>query len=214
MNDMSPGKRVEAALSHISPDRTPVDFLAVPEIWAKLADAFGIGTVEPTDDMLFDPGWEAVLRKLEVDCRVISYDQFCAPPESALPAVGAREWWKVQSRSTPARMWRWKTGDGLAMDIFGRRFREQSNASGSYEENLPALASAESLDDVRAHHWPEPGWWDFGDAPALVRDMNVGAERHIRYRMGSVFELAWQLRGLDNFMVDMALGSPIPAYMM
>jgi uroporphyrinogen decarboxylase len=214
MSDISPRDRVRLALSHRAPDRTPVDFLAVPEIWAKLAESFGLDAAAPTDDLLYDPLWEAVLRRLEVDCRVVSYDQFCSPPESACASGGSCEWWKVQSRSTPARMWRWKTEDGLATDIFGRRFRVQSNRSGSYEENLPCLASVESLDEVKAHHWPDPDWWDFSGAPALVRDLNEGGERHIRYRMGSVFELAWQLRGMDNFMVDMALDSPIPRYMM
>jgi uroporphyrinogen decarboxylase len=214
MNESSSKERVRAALSHVAPDRTPVDFLAVPEVWKMLVESMGLERFEPGDDMLFDPSWEAVLRNLEVDCRVISYDQFCSPPGSAFGPDGRVEWWNVQSRSTPARMWRWKTKDGTAFDIFGRRFREQSNASGSYEENLPVLASAETLDDVKAHPWPEPDWWDFGPAADLVRDMNEGAERHIRYRMGSIFELAWQLRGMDNFMVDMALESPIPRYMM
>ena len=214
MSDMSSRRRVAAALSHAIPDRTPVDFLAVPEIWEELSESFGLEKTRLTDDMFFDPGWEEILRKLEIDCGVISYDQFCSPPEGAFGAGGKREWWKVQSRSTPARMWRWKTGDGMALDIFGRRFREQSNASGSYEENLPCLASADSLDVVKAHPWPDPDWWDFSGAAGLVRDMNAGGERHIRYRMGSVFELAWQLRGMDNFMVDMALDSPIPRYMM
>jgi len=213
-NKMNSKDRVNTALAHQSPDRTPVDFLAVPEIWQLLAKHFNITCQELDGSHFFDPAWESILRKLDVDCRVISYDQFCAPPESAFGGKGKAEWWKVQSRSTPARMWRWKTEDGFASDIFGRRFREQATASGSYEENVPVLASAESVEDVQAHRWPDPDWWDFRSVKKVIQDMNQGERRHIRFRMGTVFELAWQLRGMDNFFADMAGEPEIPMYMM
>ena len=74
------------ALAHRAPDRTPVDFLAVPEIWDLLAQRFDIASAPLDDSRFFDSAWEEILRRLEVDCRVISYDQFCAPPESAFGA--------------------------------------------------------------------------------------------------------------------------------
>ncbi len=202
------------ALAHRDPDRAPVDFLAVPEIWDLLAGRFDIARAPLDDSHFFDPAWEEILRRLEVDCRVISYDQFCAPPESAFAARGRTEWWKVQSRSTPARMWRWTGEDGIATEIFGRCFKVQTNALGSYEENLPALAAAESLADIQAHRWPEPDWWDFRQAKSVIRDMNRAQRHHIRFRMGAVFELAWQLRGMENFLTEMALNPTIPTYMM
>jgi len=213
-NDLDPRARVRTALAHRSPDRTPVDFLAVPEIWRLLAEHFQVGEAALDEGLFFDPAWEAILRQLEVDCRVISYDQFCAPPASAFPAKGRPEWWQVQSRSTPARMWRWKHGDGFATDIFGRRFKDQANASGTYEENIPVLAGADSLAEVQAHPWPEPDWWDFSQVRQVIRDLNQGQPRHIRFRMGTVFEMAWQLRGMENFLTDLAAEPEIPVYMM
>jgi len=213
-SDRDPRQRVNTALAHRQPGRTPVDFLAVPEIWDRLVEHYGIPR-EPLDGgCFFDPAWEAVLRRLDVDCRVISYDQFCAPPESAFPAGGRTEWWKVQSRSTPARMWRWKAGDGSALDIFGRLFREQANASGTYEECVPVLAGADSLEEVQAFRWPDPDWWDFSPVRSVIRDLNRDTPHHIRFRMGTVFELAWQLRGMENFLADMAGEPEIPRYMM
>ena len=198
-SDPSPRERVNIALSHRSPDRLPVDFLAVPEIWDLLAERLGIERRPLDDSLFFDPAWEQILRRLEVDCRVVSYDQFCAPPEQAFPAGGRTEWWKVQSRSTPARMWRW-TEDGAATEIFGRRFRVQANDLGSYEENVPSLAAAQSLAEVKAHRWPDPDWWDFRPVKSVIREMNRDLRHHIRFRMGSVFEVAWQLRGMENFL--------------
>ena len=213
-SEPSQQERVNIALSHRRPDRVPVDFLAVPEIWELLAARLKIASAPLDDSLFFDPRWEEILRRLEVDCRVISYDQFCAPPESAFPAGGRTEWWKVQSRSTPARMWRWVGEDSVATEIFGRRFKVQTNELGSYEENMPVLGKAESLADIQAHRWPEPNWWDFRPVKAVVRDMNGDRRHHIRFRMGAVFELAWQLRGMENFLTEMAADPAIPTYMM
>jgi uroporphyrinogen decarboxylase len=211
---VSPRERVNVALSHRSPDRLPVDFLAVPEIWDLLGKRLGIERQPPDESHFFDPAWEEILRRLEVDCRVISYDQFCAPPESAFAAGGRTEWWRVMSRSTPARMWRWVGEDGVATELFGRRFRVQANELGSYEENMPALAAAQSLAEVQSHRWPDPDWWDFKPIKSVIREMNRDQPCHVRFRMGSVFEVAWQLRGMETFLPEMAADPAIPAYMM
>jgi uroporphyrinogen decarboxylase len=213
-SELDPRDRVNLALAHRTPDRLPVDFLAVPEIWDLLAQRFDIASAQLNDSQFFDPAWEEILRRFEVDCRVISYDQFCAPPESAFARGGRTEWWKVQSRSTPARMWRWAGEDGIATEIFGRRFKVQANDLGSYEENIPALGAAESLADVQAHRWPDPDWWDFRPVKSVILEMNRTRAHHIRFRMGAVFELAWQLRGMENFLTEMAAEPAIPIYMM
>lgn len=211
---MSSRQRVETALSHHKPDRTPVDFLAVPEIWQQLVDHFGIDPAKPDPDQYVDPAWEAVLRKLDIDCRVVSYDQFCAPPAGAFDAKGHPEAWAVQSRSTPARMWRWKSDDGFALDIFGRGFREVSNLSGTFEENVATLGDATSLDEIKAHRWPDPDWWDFRGLKSVIQAMNADGAKHVRYRMGTIFELAWQMRGMEKFMMEMGAEPEIPTYMM
>lgn len=77
---ISPRERVRKALDHIQPDRTPVDFLAVPEIWERLIKSLNISDFPPKSEY-YDARWEGLLRKLEVDCRIISYDQFVSPPE-------------------------------------------------------------------------------------------------------------------------------------
>ena len=210
----TPRERVNLALSHQNPDRTPVDFLAVPEIWELMAARLGVESARLHESRFFDPAWEEILRRLAVDCRVISYDQFCDPPPSAFAAGGRTEWWKVQSRSTPARMWRWVGKDGVATEIFGRRFKVQSNALGAYEENMPALGAAEKLSDIQAHRWPDPDWWDFKPVKSVIHEMNRPQPCHIRFRMGAVFEIAWQLRGMENFFMEMAANPVIPIYMM
>ena len=78
----------------------------------------------------------------------------------------------------------------------------------------PRSAAAESLADIQAHRWPDPDWWDFRPVKSVIRDMNRAQPCHIRFRMGAVFELAWQLRGMENFLMEMAADPAIPTYMM
>jgi len=99
-------QRVQIALRHKEPDRIPVDFLATPEVWAKLVTHFQPNLAKLESSEFFSPEREAVLQQLEIDCRLISYDMFCAPPESALKAGSTIDWWYSLARSTPNRMWR------------------------------------------------------------------------------------------------------------
>lgn len=212
---ISPRARVKTALRHETPDRVPVDFLATLEIWNRLAerlrpDATSVG---PSD--YFDPAWEAILRHFEVDCRVLSYDQFCAPPDSVLQPGATVEWWDVLSRSTPGRMWRQKLPDGSLRSIWGHHIRVVENPTGAYEEfaHYP-LSRATSLNDLKRHPWPEPDWWDFEALPQIIDQLDSPQEYHLRFRIGSVFETAWQLRGMQEFLMDLALQPEIPLYMM
>ena len=61
--------RVKAAISFEKPDRTPRDFAAVPEIWNKLSRHF------ETENR------HEILKQLDVDCRIVSYDSFCRHPD-------------------------------------------------------------------------------------------------------------------------------------
>jgi uroporphyrinogen decarboxylase len=205
--------RVLTALNHRAADRTPVDFLATPEIWEKLVRHFGIEP-EAERNGWYDKAWEFVLRKLDVDCRVVSYDQFCSPPRSILQPGEREEWWDVMGRSTPSRMWRRVREDDYTRCIFGRLFKRVENETGVYESNVDVLADAESVGDLEKHCWPDPDWWDFSALPDVIREINGDGRYHFRYRIGTVFELAWQLRGLDKFFMDLVLNPDMASYLL
>lgn len=213
--NISPRERVKIALAHTEPDRVPVDFLATLEIWQRLVDHLqpDPAPVGPSD--YFDPTWEAILRHFEVDCRLLSYDQFCAPPEGVLLPGAEIEWWNVLSRSTPNRMWRQRLPDGTLRDIWGRTIRIVENPSGAYEEQPRwPLGQARSLAEVKAYAWPEPDWWDFSPLPYIVAQLDAHQAYHLRFRIGSVFETAWQMRGMQEFLMELALDPAIPRYIM
>ncbi len=215
LGSVSPRQRVNGALQHLQPDRVPVDFLGTPEVWEQLIRHFQISAPSPSEKDLFEPAREAVLQALEVDCRVVSYDQFCFPPDE-LPQFGGRtDCWSSSSRSTPGRMWRRVAPDGETFDIWGRCFRLVDAPAGKYEEIGPCpLAAAATVGEVRQHPWPEPDWWDFGPLPETIRRLDQKQECHLRFRAGSIFEVAWQLRGMEQFLTDLALSPALPAYIM
>jgi uroporphyrinogen decarboxylase len=147
--------------------------------------------------------------------RVVSYDQFCLPQiKSDLPAqalIGGALM-VVQPLA--------ECGDRFTMKASCQMSGEEdlktvANPTGHFEEleEFP-LAKAQTISDLRTHPWPEPDWFDFSPIPDMLKSLDVETERHIRFRIGSVFEIAWQLRGMEQFMVDLATQPEIPLYIM
>jgi uroporphyrinogen decarboxylase len=124
-------------------------------------------------------------------------------------------WLDHPARTTTERIWRLRTTDGLWVDIWGARRREVEHAYGRYEDlaGYP-LSQAASLADLRAYDWPTPEWFDFAGLPAELADLDAGGARHVRYRIGAIFETAWSLRGFEQTLMDLALEPSIPGYIM
>jgi uroporphyrinogen decarboxylase len=207
-------ERTLTALAHREPDRVPADFLATPQVWDGLVSHLAVEPADVPADWL-DPEREAVLRRLEIDLRVLSYDMFCTPPESVLEEGAVVDWWGSLDRSTPNRMWRQRLADGTTRDVWGIHRRAVGPELGAYDEleSFP-LQAAESIGDLERYRWPEPDWWDFGPLPDLVRRLDPEGRHHLRWRIGSVFETAWQLRGMQELLVDLVAEPEIPRYLM
>jgi uroporphyrinogen decarboxylase len=207
--------RVQTALRHVEPDRNPVDLLMTPEVWHKLVKHFGWKWSKPGDAEFFDPLWNDVAANLQSDMRLLSYDQFCNPPESVLRPGARIEWWDALSRSTPNRMWRQWMPDGDSYDIWGHHYRIVDNPTGAYEEFATyPLRDALTVDDLKAYPFPDPDWWDWSPLPEAIRQLDPERKLFLRFRIGSVFELAWQIRGMQEFLMDLASQPEIPIYIM
>jgi uroporphyrinogen decarboxylase len=192
--------RVNQAVAFQKPDRTPRDFAAVPEVWTKLAKHFG------TDDR------NAILKRLDVDCRIVSYDSFCCPPgvsQAEVDQSASRE------RSSVGGMWRRIEPDGSNRDIWGAHRRRVATAFGTLDEltSFP-LDSADTLEDLKQYNWPTTEWWNFSSLPETIQAFDESEAYNIRYRVGSVFETAWSLVGLEKFLIDLAITPALPLYIM
>lgn len=187
-------ERVNIALSHNSSDQIPVDFAAEPEIWQRLQRRLRLNSRED------------ILRYLDVDCRVVSYDYeaFCHPPDNCRA-----------SGKSAYTTWMRKLSDGTMVDVWGARRKIVHNKFGSYKElcNYP-LADAQKIGDLREYKWPTPDWWDFSQLSTAIEEINENGEYHLRYRIGSIWETAWTLRGFEQFLMDIAIQPELPCYIM
>ncbi len=208
-------ERVRAAIRHQVTDRSPCDFLATAEVWDKMVKHYQPDPTGLQDMYWLQPEREAILRMLDVDCRLFSYDMFCDPPEETIKPGAKVDWWSSLSRSTPNRMWRQVMPDGTLYDIWGGHRKIEAHSFGHYETHVNwALGHATSIGDLKKHPWPSPDWWDFSKLPAMIDRLQQDGPFHMRFRLGSFFEEAWGLRGLEQFMLDIALEPAIPAYIM
>lgn len=213
IESQTPRQRVLTTLNHVQPDRLPVDFLAAPEVWTRLADHFKVEPSLDPNSSLYEFSREAVLQHLEVDCRVISYDQFCSPPSRVFQAGVREDWWNSPNRSTPNRMWRQVLPNGESRDIWGHRMKVVEHDRSLREEFVGfPLATATSIKGLKQFPWPEPDWWNFSQLDSLINTLDGQTEYHLRFRIGSVFETAWQLRGFETFLLDMSLNPGICIY--
>jgi len=192
--------RVNQAINFQKPDRTPKDFLAVPQVWEKLGDYFN------TRDC------KVILRKLGVDCRIVYYDNFCQHPNIENSTV---DFEASMERSSLSGMWRKIEPDGSNNDIWGAHRKKVKTPFGEVDEFMSyPLKSAQSIDDLKNYQWPQPDWWDFSNLNSHIDDLNDIEEYNIRYRLGSFFETAWSLYGFDKFLLDLMMNPGMCRYVM
>jgi uroporphyrinogen decarboxylase len=99
--------------------------------------------------------------------------------------------------------------DGSWADAWGVRRRSIPNPRGAYDEMvehpLAALQDASGLDD---YPWPRPEWWDACSLADEIRRLDAESSYAIALEEfgdpGGIFEIAWYLRGMEQFLIDMA----------
>lgn len=183
MNSVSPRERVRWALSHQETDRTPVDFLATPESLLRLQQFLGL------------PDEESVLQRLGIDLRH-PRQVYKGPSPSRRP----RQAWKGPS---PTR-----DREGSWTDAWGVGRRPVRHCGGAYDEIVVhPLAELKSAKDLDEYPWPRVEWWD----PESLQAQIDGHDRRGPYAIalpefgdpGGIFEIAWYLRGMEAFLIDM-----------
>ncbi len=128
---------------------------------------------------------EEVLRRLGIDCRMV-----------VPPYVGPK----------PPTF-----ADGSYLNPWRTHRRLVQNRYSAYEEyaGFP-LGAARSIRDVQEFDWPRPEWWSVDELPQIAGAFRKPVEYHTRYEVGGVFELAWGLRGYEQFMMDLVVDPEIP----
>ncbi len=96
------------------------------------------------------------------------------------------------------------TPDGLYLDIWRVPFRQVRLDSQTYVElaGRPPLAHLESAGDLDRHPWPSPDDWDYSNIPG---DLAARSQYAVRGHSRGFFEIAHFMRGMEDFLVDLAL---------
>ena len=103
----------------------------------------------------------------------------------------------------------YKQPDGSWFDDLGAHRRLVRNEFCAYEEYAGApLGFAESAADLEGYdRWPNPNNYDFKSLPEKIG--NANDTYYIKLHTGGLFELAWGLRGYEQFFMDMVIDPDI-----
>lgn len=96
------------------------------------------------------------------------------------------------------------TSDGLYLDIWRVPFRQVRLESQTYVElaGLPPLAQARTVADLDHHPWPHADDWDYSN---ISDELAAKAQYAVRGHSRGFFEIAHFMRGMEEFLVDLAL---------
>lgn len=88
-------------------------------------------------------------------------------------------------------------------DIWGVRRAKVSFGLGAYDEiETYPLAGTKTIDDVLAHRWPSPDWFDYSSISLRIEKIQSERERCLMISNGNVFETTWYMRGLEQTFLD------------
>ena len=173
-------ERVLTAAACRRPDRVPIDFWAVEEVYGQLAGALGVAGVAD------------VLREFDVDLRYFRGPSVGADQLRRHADGSFEDHWGVRRRYQTVR---------------GRRADGEAYTWGYKHLVSSPLAAAESVADLEAHAWPDPAGWDYGgvaDACRAIREAGwavvFGGDRLDRT---SQLKAAMYLRGPEQFLTDL-----------
>ena len=97
--------------------------------------------------------------------------------------------------------------DGSWTDVWGVRRKSVPHKDGAYDEMVAhPLAEVKDASELADYPWPQPEWWD---AHALVEQIRaLDADTPYAIAMGEfgdpggMFEIAWYMRGMEQFFID------------
>lgn len=183
---MTHRQRVLEAINHRSPDRIPIDFWAVPDVFRQIQEALGFKDKD------------AVLRKFDVDLRYFNGPPLKDPKRFQAGEGESLDHWGVLR----------------AEQTVGGTRRDGTTYSWTYKHLLRSpLAEASSLAEIERHNWPTADLWDFSGVGEACRKLKetgccvaLGADRTDRTAQ---LKPAMYIRGVEQFMADLVLDEPL-----
>jgi uroporphyrinogen decarboxylase len=98
--------------------------------------------------------------------------------------------------------------DGRWVDAWGVRRRRVEHPQGAYDEIVEhPLAHLQDAGQLEQYAWPRPEWWDAAALAEEIRRIVRQGDYAIALEEfgdpGGIFEIAWYMRGMEQFFMDM-----------
>ena len=99
--------------------------------------------------------------------------------------------------------------DGSWLDAWGVRRRQVEHTGGVCYVEIAEhpLAAVEDPAELDRHAWPQPEWWSSEGLAAEIARLDEGQPYALALEEfgdpGGIFEIAWYLRGMEQFLIDM-----------
>jgi len=188
MKQMNCSERVLAAANHEELDRVPAHINASKWVVARLKKALNV-------DSDID-----LLKALHVDVydmRGIDLRTGVAPsyvgPKSEFFTAGSSDW-----GGNISCLWRMKETE------------QQTVAGMNYEFSDPEMKHAQSVEDLEAFPWPQVDWFDFSN---IREELKAYEDFSIMASGGSIFQHITYVRGMQEFLLDLAAEPEIAKYL-
>lgn len=186
---MNSKNRVVTALKHMKPDHVPLDGDWRPDVWTKLEDHF------KTEDS------EKIMQHLGLDIRRPEFEPAKTFAERATPSP-----WPIMDIGVGEKNLVILREDGWCEDEYG--ICRVPNSTGLYwHYSRHPLADA-NREDIARYRFPDPQ----AEERYIQTNLDLkkwGDEFFTIVEMKNIFKLCWELRGFEQFMMDMSLDPPL-----
>ena len=108
-------------------------------------------------------------------------------------------------------------GDGSFYNVWGAHRKLVSNETSTYEEAAGyPLAGSDAAAVAGYARWPVPELWDWESIREKIgeQESRSGTRFHNRIHIGGIFETAWALYGLEDFLVGLMVEPEVPIAIM
>ncbi len=134
--------------------------------------------------------------------------------KSLLKRLGVDYRWVTPGYKGPKELLFEDCWDKPGIDIWGVERKNVSNAYGTYREisNFP-LKDIKDAGELEDYPWPEIDWIDFDILGDKTKELDEEDEYWIilNAMSGSIFEMSWYMRGMEQFLIDLLISPEIAA---
>jgi len=105
------------------------------------------------------------------------------------------------------------TPEGELIDIWGVPFTLVKTGFQNYVElaGRPPLAGCEDINILKHYRWPEPAVWDYSN---INNELESNKDKCTWGHTRGFFEIAHFMRGMDNFLIDLAVNEDFACVLM